>query len=268
MHEPDKRNDRLAHPEAGLRLSRGILASAIVFMLGIFVAYVVMTTFFRFEANDLGVIGDFFGGSLNPLLSFLSLVAILATIQLQIIELTATRQELEGSRRAQELQAQNLGQQIETLRDRERIDLTFRMLDRWISLRQSRLLAWNHIHERIDGDYAHGIDLWRIKGQKREVSEALSDVSQFLSDLYKLIKSNRLDPELAYALFADSVYPWYGFVARFRATENSATIGLIAPWNEITYGSGIEEWYREKVAGLKPWFEARGEWPKAANAEE
>jgi len=48
--------------------------------------------------------GDFMGGTLNPILAFLSLIALLITIRIQSNELKATRQELELTRSTIEAQ--------------------------------------------------------------------------------------------------------------------------------------------------------------------
>ncbi len=65
------------------------------------------------DKGDFGTFGDFVGGSLNPLLAFLSLIAIISTIKIQIQELELTRKELkitteemEKSRIAQEEQSE------------------------------------------------------------------------------------------------------------------------------------------------------------------
>ncbi|GEP10257.1 hypothetical protein MGN01_21020 [Methylobacterium gnaphalii] len=42
----------------------------------------------------LGQVGDFFGGVLNPLLTFLTFIGVLATIFLQREELKETREEV------------------------------------------------------------------------------------------------------------------------------------------------------------------------------
>ncbi|WP_022694849.1 hypothetical protein [Ponticaulis koreensis] len=60
---------------------------------------------------DWGTFGDYLGGTLNPILSFLALIALLFTIKLQLNELRISRQELRytrselaGSKRALEEQ--------------------------------------------------------------------------------------------------------------------------------------------------------------------
>lgn len=50
------------------------------------------------EHAHWGTFGDFFGGSLNPILAFLGLIALLLTLLVQSRELELSRQELAASR--------------------------------------------------------------------------------------------------------------------------------------------------------------------------
>tara|TARA_A100000171_G_C2102636_1_gene130544 strand:- start:244 stop:978 length:735 start_codon:yes stop_codon:yes gene_type:complete len=59
----------------------------------------------------LGAWGDFFGGTLNPVLSFIAILGLLLTIVMQRDELSLTRQELSRSASALENQARLLNQQ-------------------------------------------------------------------------------------------------------------------------------------------------------------
>ncbi|GJL56448.1 MAG: hypothetical protein NPIRA02_35800 [Nitrospirales bacterium] len=60
------------------------------------------------EHERWGTFGDFIGGTLNPILSFLALIALLLTIVLQNRELEATRQELSESRQTAQKQVAHL----------------------------------------------------------------------------------------------------------------------------------------------------------------
>lgn len=64
------------------------------------------------QFKDLGTWGDFSGGLLNPILTFLSFMGVLATIVLQRIELTLTRDELQRSADALEDQTLSIQKQI------------------------------------------------------------------------------------------------------------------------------------------------------------
>ncbi len=63
---------------------------------------------------DWGTFGDFIGGTLNPILSFLGLIALLLTIVLQSKELESTRKELERAASAQEKSEKLLKEQTAT----------------------------------------------------------------------------------------------------------------------------------------------------------
>ncbi|MGN2614732.1 putative phage abortive infection protein [Aliivibrio fischeri] len=76
------------------------------------------------KQEDWGTFGDFIGGSLNPLLSFLGLIALLLTIVLQNRELEATREELARSAEAQVKSEVALSQQSGIL-EQQRFETTF-----------------------------------------------------------------------------------------------------------------------------------------------
>ncbi|MGJ0515136.1 MAG: putative phage abortive infection protein [Methylomicrobium sp.] len=76
------------------------------------------------EHGDWGTFGDYIGGTLNPILSFLSLIALLATIVLQSKELKLTRKELKRSASAQVQTKEILDKQSETL-TRQQFESTF-----------------------------------------------------------------------------------------------------------------------------------------------
>ncbi|MFW3411806.1 putative phage abortive infection protein [Aliarcobacter butzleri] len=63
--------------------------------------------------EKFGQFGDFIGGTLNPILAFLSFIALLYTIKIQIDELKLTREELKESRIAQQEQSESLKLQNE-----------------------------------------------------------------------------------------------------------------------------------------------------------
>ncbi|TWA70703.1 hypothetical protein FBZ84_102253 [Azospirillum baldaniorum] len=53
---------------------------------------------FEKEKAAYGQFGDFFGGTLNPILAFMSFIAVLYTVSLQVTELNHNRKELRASR--------------------------------------------------------------------------------------------------------------------------------------------------------------------------
>jgi uncharacterized membrane protein len=58
--------------------------------------------------GDWGTFGDYMGGTLNPLLAFLSLIALLTTIKIQSKELRATTTEMNNSSTALQEQSQSI----------------------------------------------------------------------------------------------------------------------------------------------------------------
>ncbi|EMK3382394.1 hypothetical protein V8054_000599 [Vibrio parahaemolyticus] len=68
-------------------------------------------------ASLLGTRGDYFGGLLNPFLAFLSFIALLYTIRLQMKELEMTREELAKTAEANKQQALALTQQVEASKE-------------------------------------------------------------------------------------------------------------------------------------------------------
>lgn len=108
-------------------MSKVYLWIAGVFLLAIIVAYAYLVLHYNTvtSGENLGTMGDFVGGMLNPILAFLSFMAILWTIKLQSDtiklqtkeleatneELRLTREELSQSRQAQQDSANTLSQQ-------------------------------------------------------------------------------------------------------------------------------------------------------------
>lgn len=83
-----------------------IAGAIIVFVFGFYVAN------FPFgisaDQNSWGTFGDFIGGTLNPLLAFMGLIALLYTIIIQSTELKETRKELKNSSKALHAQSESL----------------------------------------------------------------------------------------------------------------------------------------------------------------
>lgn len=86
-----------------------------IFILAIFVMAAVFILYFSnfngkfaLQPEYWGTFGDFVGGTLNPILSFFALMALLITIILQNRELEATREEIAQSRLAAQEQVLHL----------------------------------------------------------------------------------------------------------------------------------------------------------------
>ncbi len=121
-----------------------------------------------------GTFGDYIGGTLNPILSFLSLIALLTTIVLQSKELELTRNELELTRdelkrsaSAQEDTKKILDKQSETLARQQFESTFFSMLDQHNkvleSLTSSRVgkrgTAVSEVIEKVSGSHSLNLDI-------------------------------------------------------------------------------------------------------------
>ena len=76
-----------------------------LFKLAIYITIIVffVNIFFN-DFNKMGEWGDFFGGVLNPLLTFLTFMGLLITIMLQQKELQQSRKEFKGQKESLENQ--------------------------------------------------------------------------------------------------------------------------------------------------------------------
>lgn len=81
------------------------------------------------ENEKWGQFGDFIGGTLNPILSFLGLIALLLTIVMQSKELEATTAELKRSATAQENTKEVLNKQSETITKQQFENTFFSLLE-------------------------------------------------------------------------------------------------------------------------------------------
>ena len=102
----------------------GVIVLALVACATVLIFYFQKHGSLGAERADWGTFGDFIGGSLNPILSFLGLIALLATIALQSIELEATRAELTRSANAQE-SAQRLQEEQAATQVKQQFEGTF-----------------------------------------------------------------------------------------------------------------------------------------------
>ena len=112
---------------------------------------------FKIDANveDFGQFGDFIGGTLNPILAFLSFMALLYTIKIQTDELKlsreeleATRSELKGSRIAQQEQSDSLKLQNQATKLQMFENTFFQLISVFIELKRN---ITSNKRERVNG---------------------------------------------------------------------------------------------------------------------
>ncbi len=92
---PDKARDRRSKDGLFWLFAIAVIGAAVVFVIAVVIAIL---------GYKAGEFGDFFGGTLNPFLTFLTFMGLLITIVLQQSELRETRRELKRSATALESQ--------------------------------------------------------------------------------------------------------------------------------------------------------------------
>jgi uncharacterized membrane protein len=134
-----------------------------------------------------GTFGDFIGGTLNPILSFFALIALLLTIILQSRELEATREELKRSASAHEKQVNYISGQQQ--RD-DLIRLVTKLTDRINNNYNSNLLTNGlSIHAALIGSDSpiDNNDLYMLIDEMNDEESKTYKIVKYLeSDLFTL----------------------------------------------------------------------------------
>ena len=91
----------------------GIAAvAAFLIILGLYIAYFKNLSVTN-DSATWGTFGDYLGGTLNPIISFLALIGLLYTIHQQAQEMQATREELKQAAEQQRQQVEQQSRQSE-----------------------------------------------------------------------------------------------------------------------------------------------------------
>jgi len=147
------------------------LLQGILFLATVAIVVVVTFYFNNFEGDlsvensDWGAFGDFIGGTLNPILSFLSLIALLLTIALQQKELVYARKDLYRSKKAQEATQIILDEQSDTMAKQQFESTFFSLLDQ---------------HNKILENLVTNVDFPLLKGKIFYETSGLPDASYYL----------------------------------------------------------------------------------------
>lgn len=112
-----------------------VFVTAFVIVLSIFIVEALLTISDKEMLTKLGPFGDFFGGMLNPILSFCTFMALLMTIVLQQKELSLTRKELSETQKATRDSAEALKEQSNSIKLQNFENTFFNMLDLYFNLK-------------------------------------------------------------------------------------------------------------------------------------
>lgn len=184
---------------------------AIIMILIVLTLYFSKFGFYKFSSNqgDWGTFGDFLGGTLNPLLAFLSLIALLTTIKIQTYELSETRKEIRESSRA--LKEQSESSKIQTFEN-----TFFKMIDVHTSIVLNisikRFETYKFQDEKLIVKFIDEfIEIEKnIDTQDRDAIKQLHNICKVYTDLTIFDKENKY--EKFYDYYEDKISIYYGFI--------------------------------------------------------
>lgn len=104
--------DKGNKPNRLLWILGGAAVAAFLIILGLYIAYFKNLSVTN-DSATWGTFGDYLGGTLNPIISFLALIGLLYTIHQQAQEMKATREELEQAAEQQRKQVEQQRRQSE-----------------------------------------------------------------------------------------------------------------------------------------------------------
>ena len=104
--------DKGNKPNRLLWILGGAAVAAFLIILGLYIAYFKNLSVTN-DSATWGTFGDYLGGTLNPIISFLALIGLLYTIHQQAQEMQATREELKLAAEQQRQQVEQQSRQSE-----------------------------------------------------------------------------------------------------------------------------------------------------------
>jgi hypothetical protein len=131
----------------------------------------------------LGALGDYFGGLLNPILAFLSFIALLYTLKLNQEELAETRKELARAAQAHEDSKKVMDEQLKT-QDLQRFDSFFATLLSELSRKIENLYP-----NKIDTLETRIFESYGSNESKRKLIIQDNNFSSFSIFLYQILKN-------------------------------------------------------------------------------
>lgn len=206
------------------------IVQCIAFLL--IVAYIAFVVHYNATSQvvELGTLGDYVGGMLNPILAFASFMALLYTIKLQVDELKLTRDELSQSRKAQQDSANTLGQQ--------RFEMTFfSLLDILVAYvkefnskypigRNTSSFVYDYANRKEDAFFAIKVT-YEILVMIDDYKKLNKDVNIYSGILKSCLNVNILHMILGYCYEKDTCGQAFNQISKYR--------DLIANYNLFEY---------------------------------
>lgn len=189
-----------------------------------FLKFVINIPILSDDKGDWGTFGDYMGGVLNPILAFMSFMALLYTIKLQSEELKATREELARSAKAQENSEKALAEQSQIFQQQQ-FESTFFGLFEQINKAADKILS--QIDNKIDSEKNPSNPLGKLYGEHKNDDKSYSEYKESLDKKSLDIKFDnlikRLDtiPEFShFKQYASLVYQTLKFIDSSNGIED------------------------------------------------
>ncbi len=139
--------------------------------------------------EHLGTFGDFFGGTLNPVLTFATFIALIATILIQLKELRLTREELKNSNMMLEMSKDEQANTVFALRDQEQNQRVQQFESTFFKLYEMLASEQNNIKDSVD-HLSSSLGTTMAPNLESFIQVVFSNekVNRYFINLYQLLK--------------------------------------------------------------------------------
>ena len=164
------------------------------FVLGVYIYYFNALSIIK-DTATWGTFGDYFGGTLNPIISLLALIGLLYTIHQQAQEMKATREELKQASEQQRKQVEQQSRQSEIFNLQQFESTFFSLLEQHNNILEKIIVNNNKIKMTMTSSLNEKYEKCSILYKKYKEIYELEESHLMVSNQY--IRNNiRQDPEL------------------------------------------------------------------------
>ena len=180
-------------PNRLLWILGGAAVAAFLIILGLYIAYFKNLSVTN-DSATWGTFGDYLGGTLNPIISFLALIGLLYTIHQQAQEMQATREELKQAAEQQRQQVEQQSRQSEIF-NLQQFESTFFSLLEQHNKAVEKIEA-ESIFEELHNIYNKKIDQITTRKPSEELSNSLAiktinqhyELKSYFNLLFQILK--------------------------------------------------------------------------------
>ena len=164
-------------PNRLLWILGGAAVAAFLIILGLYIAYFKNLSVTN-DSATWGTFGDYLGGTLNPIISFLALIGLIYTIHQQAQEMQATREELKQAAEQQRQQVEQQSRQSEIFNLQQFESTFFSLLEQHNKVVER--IEVESIYEELHNIYNKKIDQITTRKPSEELSNshAIKSINQ------------------------------------------------------------------------------------------